>query len=505
MSVFHTPNAQIRVEGQLLSAEMLHALSGVRVQQVFSLPAQCELVFINPPVLNSLLETFRPGTAIKVSATAFGDWIFEGETSVLEQQYGPAGQMELRVRGYDLLNRLRKHHSQRIYQNVGVSALASQLCGELGTNLTVSIRTSEDARYSELIQSGQTDFDFLRQVADRRGLYFSAKDGIVEFFRLNGGGEAATLHLGENLLEARFETSTEAASYKVRVGGWSPETAEAYAGDADQAQVRMSAGGNGSGLRLEDREAWNGVAFDERHAQAAAQAELDRRAAHSMHVWGVAEGDPGLYPGAVVSIEGVDASVRGSYMITAATHILSATRGYQTEFSTLPPAPPQSPVGTGMTLGIVSNVDDPQKLGRVRVLLPAFGEFESSWMHVVLPAAGDNKGLMILPAPDDTVLVLFPMNEPTQGFVLGGLYGMQGMPDTGVEGSQVKRYTLLTSGGQRITLDDAGQKIRMEDSGGSFIELSPERAVLHAAVDLLMEAPGRRVVIKGQNIDFERG
>lgn len=156
-------------------------------------------------------------------------------------------------------------------------------------------------------------------------------------------------------------------------------------------------------------------------------------------------------------------------------------------------------------LGEVTRVDDPEGVGRVRVSLPAYGDVETDWMQVLAAGAGRDKGLMILPDVGDRVLVLFSHGDPGQGVVLGALYGMQGPHDSGVEGTAVRRYTLLTPGGQEIELDDAGDRIRMADSTGSFVELSPEKVRLHAAVDLEMEAPGRSVTIRGDKIDFERG
>ncbi len=82
---------------------------------------------------------------------------------------------------------------------------------------------------------------------------------------------------------------------------------------------------------------------------------------------------------------------------------------------------------------------------------------------------------------------------------------MPGWPDAGVEGGAVKRYTLLTPGGQRIRLDDGGQAIRLENHQGSFVELAPGRLKVHAETDLELEAPGKNVVIRGQRIDFQRG
>jgi phage baseplate assembly protein gpV len=102
------------------------------------------------------------------------------------------------------------------------------------------------------------------------------------------------------------------------------------------------------------------------------------------------------------------------------------------------------------------------------------------------------------------VLVLLAHEDPGQGVVLGGLYGMPGAPDSGVEQGAVQRFTLLTRGGQRVRLDDAHHTIRVENSQGSFVELSPTKVKVHAAADLEIEAPGKAVVIRGQTIDMER-
>jgi uncharacterized protein involved in type VI secretion and phage assembly len=156
-----------------------------------------------------------------------------------------------------------------------------------------------------------------------------------------------------------------------------------------------------------------------------------------------------------------------------------------------------------MTFGVVVSVDDPDALGRVKVMLPTYGDVETDWMGVVVPGAGSGKGLVALPDVEDQVLVLFARGDPTKGVVVGGLYGAEAPPDTGVEGGAVRRYTFRTPGEQQVQLDDERETIRLENSDGSFIELSPEKTTLHSNVRLEIEAPGRPVVIRGRSIDFE--
>jgi uncharacterized protein involved in type VI secretion and phage assembly len=118
--------------------------------------------------------------------------------------------------------------------------------------------------------------------------------------------------------------------------------------------------------------------------------------------------------------------------------------------------------------------------------------------------AGAGKGLMALPDVSDQVLVLTMEGDPTQGIIVGGLFGVNGWPDHGSEADGVSRYTLQTPGGQRIRLDDHGKIVRLENKDGSYIELAPKRVVVHAeGTGLTVEAPGQPVLIRGKSIDFE--
>ena len=66
-----------------------------------------------------------------------------------------------------------------------------------------------------------------------------------------------------------------------------------------------------------------------------------------------------------------------------------------------------------------------------------------------------------------------------------------------------RRFSLLTAGGSSIRIDDHDQSIRIEDPTGSFFELTPKKATLHSEVDLEISAPGHKVTINAQSVDFE--
>ncbi|WP_238434102.1 phage baseplate assembly protein V, partial [Micromonospora tarensis] len=162
---------------------------------------------------------------------------------------------------------------------------------------------------------------------------------------------------------------------------------------------------------------------------------------------GVAEGDPALRPGRRIDLGGVPDPVSGAYVLTEVVHTVDGN-GHLTHFSTVPPrtaAPPTG--GVVVTLGTVTDVADPDGLGRVRLTLPAYGDLDAGWLAVLCPGAGRGKGLVALPDPDDTVLVVLPGGEPAAGIVLGSLFGAVEPYDAGIDDGKARRWTMRTAGG----------------------------------------------------------
>lgn len=498
--------AVVELGGAPLSAEVSRALGEVSVRQRLSLPAQCELRFLGLSAQQAEAPVFKPGSDLSVSVRGHAVPLFVGQVTAVEHAYEPYGGGELRVRGYDRLHQLRKRQPVRAHVRLGLADLMRELVADLG--LTVDAASGGPA-WARLFQHGHSDFELLAEAAERSGAYFTLRGDVLHAFTLAGTGDAVELTLGESLFEARFELNGELPYGTVSVSGWDPLRVESHAGSATGARVGrevsavVSPGSlGGTGERFLAGEALQ----DDRQAEAIAQGELDSYVASQVTAWGVAEGDSRLRPGAPIVVRGVASGMAGRYVLTAVTHSLDPAKGFVSEFSTTPPPRRPSRKAAQVALGVVTDVEDPDGMGRVRVSLPTYNDVDTEWLGVMTAGAGVGKGLLALPDVGDTVLVLFINGDPAQGLVLGGLYGAQAGAgwDWGVEDRAVKRYSFVTPGGQRVRLDDARGLVRLENADGSFIEMSPEKVVLHARRRLEIEAPGQQVVIRGQKIDFER-
>jgi phage baseplate assembly protein V len=513
------PRLSLQLDGKEQPLELLRVLGEVRVQQRLSLPTLCELTFFEPLTDIEREPLATPGMALELRVEGFTEALFTGEVVAIEGEYeGGRGEL-LRLRAYDRLYRLRRRQPLRVHKQVTCAELARDLLADLGVQVDAR---EQGPVWRHLVQHDQTDFDLLAEVAARSGVYFTLRGSELVILSLAPADAELKLVLGRSLLEARIEINADPASQSVRTLAWDPWSAAAREGGSKDARARSKDAALDPGLGADARTLTGNAAETDEEATVLAQRELDRRACSERVLWGVADGNPALRPGAQLDIRGVARPFRGQYVATNTTHVIDRERGYQTEIDTLPPILPARRGAVPASLGVVTDVDDPEAVGRIRVELPAYGGLETEWLEVLLPAAGKQKGLVALPDVGDRVLVVFVGDDPSQAVVIGGLYGTQDPPDTGVSEGRVMRYTMATPGGQRMQLSDTDNAVRLEtkknsdlrlspgrariqNGSGSYVELKGKEVAVHAAEHLVLEAPGGQVIIRGANIDFEQG
>ncbi len=147
----------------------------------------------------------------------------------------------------------------------------------------------------------------------------------------------------------------------------------------------------------------------------------------------------------------------------------------------------------GVVPGIVTDNQDPDGMGRVKVRFPWLSdENETDWARIATLMAGEERGSFFLPEVDDEVLVAFEQGDINHPYVIGVLWnGTQRPPETNQNGqnnirkfrsrsgheiifndddtAQQEKIEIRTSSGHTIVLDDsAGQeKIEIIDKTGS--------------------------------------
>jgi uncharacterized protein involved in type VI secretion and phage assembly len=138
----------------------------------------------------------------------------------------------------------------------------------------------------------------------------------------------------------------------------------------------------------------------------------------------------------------------------------------------------------GVFPATVTDIKDPDGIGRVKVTLPWSADTGSdryeAWARVATLMGGDNRGSWFVPDVDDEVLVSFEGGDVRRPFVLGGLWnGEDAPPETMDSAGNNDLKVLRSRNGVKVTLDDAdgqekfivetpgGQKLTMKDGPGS--------------------------------------
>lgn len=133
---------------------------------------------------------------------------------------------------------------------------------------------------------------------------------------------------------------------------------------------------------------------------------------------------------------------------------------------------------SGAHLARVSDVNDPQDLGRVKVELYATDTTRdvALWARVAAPFAGADRGAFFLPQPDDEVLIVFAGGDARAPVVVGGLWNGNARPPETLSG-RVDRWSITGKAGTRIAIveeSDATATIELATPGGVTLTMTDE-------------------------------
>ncbi len=181
--------------------------------------------------------------------------------------------------------------------------------------------------------------------------------------------------------------------------------------------------------------------------------------------------NPHLAIGAIVNITGEAATEHdhGKYIITSVSHHISGTRSYQNSFTAVPadvqlPPPPYRPHPRIETQrAVVTDNNEPDKLGRVKVKFPwQEGSETTPWIRIIQPYAGKGDrgglhGFHFIPEIGTEVLVGFEHNQAVSPFVLGNVYHGEAKPEPWASSSNSTKI-IRTRNGNEIRLVDSGGK-----------------------------------------------
>jgi uncharacterized protein involved in type VI secretion and phage assembly len=177
----------------------------------------------------------------------------------------------------------------------------------------------------------------------------------------------------------------------------------------------------------------------------------------------------------------------------------------------------------GVVVGVVTNNQDPEKLGRVKVIYPWLSDSEEShWARVATLMAGKDRGSFYLPEVDDEVLLAFEHGDVRFPYVVGALWNGKDTPRyDNADGKNDKRV-ITSRGGHEFVFDDNDQKgqvvihtkknhvITLDDSAGgekiSIVDKTGSNSVeIDSNQNSIAVKSAMKLTIESQAIEIKAG
>ncbi len=469
------------------------------------------------------------GSKVQIKGTALdsrqAEPLISGEVTSLGGEY-EAGDSRIMVRGYDLSHRLQRGRQTATYLNQKDSDIAQAVASRAG--LTVGTIDDSGAVHEWVAQANLSDWEFLSVRARAIGFEVSVSDGTFNFRKPTPASDAPDpgddnstnplqLVFGQKLLKFRPRVTSAEQVSSIEFNGWDPMSKKALKGVAQAGTKGVSLSSSPGALAglfgsptylVADRPRSTQTEVDLGAATVAEQIGSAFAEAE-----GTARGNPRLQAGAAVSVAAVADAFAGKYTLSQARHVFDED-GYRTEFRVNGRAD-RSMLGiggglsaansgrpnpiNGLVIAIVTDNDDPQDQGRVKLRFPWLSDtFESSWAPVSQLGAGPNSGAVFLPEVDDEVLVGFGFGDIQQPYVIGGLYNGIDKPNLGsglLDHGKVKRRGLISRKGHKLIFldgDDASGIALISSDGKIRIALKESAGELHVVSDgtIVIESTG---------------
>jgi uncharacterized protein involved in type VI secretion and phage assembly len=149
----------------------------------------------------------------------------------------------------------------------------------------------------------------------------------------------------------------------------------------------------------------------------------------------------------------------------------------------------------GVYPAIVTDIVDPDNLGRIQVKFPWLGDAGQdvrAWATLATPYADKDQGFEFLPAVESQVLVAFEAGNPRRPYILGACWnGQESLPEPPASpnnkrliktrsGSLLEfddtegaaKVTLSTNSGHKLVLDDGAQEVTITHANGCVIRFN---------------------------------
>ncbi len=163
----------------------------------------------------------------------------------------------------------------------------------------------------------------------------------------------------------------------------------------------------------------------------------------------------------------------------------------------------------GVVVGVITNNEDPEGLGRVKVKYPWLSdEDESDWARIATLMAGNERGIYFLPEVDDEVLVAFEHGDVRLPYIIGSLWnGKELPPATNEDGANNIRVIKSRSGHViRLNDEEGAETIEIVDKtekNSIIFDTANNTIAITTDGDITLSASQGNIKLEAQNIEIK--
>jgi len=151
----------------------------------------------------------------------------------------------------------------------------------------------------------------------------------------------------------------------------------------------------------------------------------------------------------------------------------------------------------GKYRGIVTDVDDPENLCRIRATVPAvLGEHACGWALPAAPFAGDGHGVVMLPKVGSGVWIEFEAGRLDNPIWSGAWWASGERPDPQGAGVRV----IVSEKGHKVVLDDDANEVKVVHGDGAI-----PKVIQITASEIVLSCGACEIKITNENISLNNG
>ncbi len=533
------PSFKIKADRSQISDE--YQVQGIVVNRSYNRVASAELLILDGDPSSqdfkaSNAEEFKPGVEIEVLAGYHGDEssIFKGIVIRHAIRVYKSRPSVLRIECRDKAVKMTVGRKSSYFYDMKDSEIMEELAGNAGLQPSIE---ATDVSHPHMVQFYATDWDFMLTRAEANGKLVVTQDGELIVGKPDASGEPIlSLSYGGNLLD--FEAVSDARDQYSAVQSFAWDAANQEMFEIDGVDPAATTPGN-----LDSNNLASVVGLDTLQLKHAGQVKDDELQAWADGEWMRSsyakvrgrvkiQGIAAVTPGDVVELSGVGDRFNGKALVSGVHHEINS-KNWETDIAIgLSPdcfggakkdvveakANGLLPGLSGLQIGLVTSLEDPDGENRIQVRIPMIDPSEEGiWSRVSTLDAGENRGSFFLPEVGDEVLLGFLNDDPRNPVVLGMMNSsakpapLDASDDNHEKGfvsrsemklvfnDDVNTITIETPNGNKVLLSEEDGGITLSDENNNTLVLNADGITLDSPADINIKAAGD-VNIEGANI-----